>query len=342
MLVFASLEAFSTRAILIKRHGGQEIGGTSWGHKRDLRIIDVWTIDSIVAGHRSEKTAIDMGKGFNRARNKQAELAKKMAAATSQNKVAAPESDTTGNLENSNKEEDKGREDFEALLRTTKGAIPSGDDTESAYIAPIEAGNKTKRKKIMPQSPKKPKKSKQNTADAEVLTEAIFEAQRRHFESLINVSTSAPLGPIGAARLVPWVPPFLKKGLIVFVDPRSNSKDLRRAIGYHASSSLMPSSSDLDIAFVTADSLGETQAWLKRNEINLVGLEEELYILCDPGWAFMETYEIVGDSIDHRWSMAMLAFNTKGDLVRLDRDVDPSSCGELVASATKYLGACNQ
>ena len=55
----------------------------------------------------------------------------------------------------------------------------------------------------------------------------------------------------------------------------------------------------------------------------------------------MTTYEIVGDSVDHRWSMVMLAFNTKGDLVRMERDVEPSRCGEVVASVTKDLCTVN-
>lgn len=82
-------------------------------------------------------------------------------------------------------------------------------------------------------------------------------------------------------------------------------------------------------------------SWLKRNEIVLAGSnsEERLQILCDPGWSFMTTYEIVGDSIDRQWSMTMLAFDTKGDLIRLDRDVEPSRCGDLVASVMKDVGA---
>ena len=53
----------------------------------------------------------------------------------------------------------------------------------------------------------------------------------------------------------------------------------------------------------------------------------------------MTTYEIVGDAIDHRWSMVMLVFDTKGDLVRMERDVEPSRCGEVVAGAMEDLGA---
>jgi hypothetical protein len=243
-----------------------------------VSVAEAWVTDHL-ARRRSNTIVIDMGKGFNRARNKQAELAKKMAAAKSQNK-AASSSDTTqgipakkkkkGNCISTNAGESRNddavqerRDDFEILLRTTKGAIPSGDDTESAYIAPIQAGSKSKPKQTI--SPanhsKRPRKRKTiENKEEEEQHQRVVEARRSDFESLIDVGTSAPLGPIGAAKLVPWVPPFLKKGLIVLVDPRSNSKDLRRAMEYHASSSRPPSKDAVDTAFVTADSVGETKA----------------------------------------------------------------------------------
>ena len=238
-----------------------------------------------------------MGKGFNKARNKQAELAKKMAIAKSQNQAAPSTtsddkvtlSDEPKNTNNDkdiktqqtlkdttdNDKQQQRMKDFETLLRTTKGAMPTGNDSESAFIAPIQAGSNTKKKKkIIPQvnhnRPTKSKKKKdgKNKENVRNTQGAVIEAKRQHFESLIDATTSAPLGPIGAAKLVPWVPPFLKKGLIVFVDPRSNSKDLRRTMLFHASSSLVEISgndnidADVDVAFVTADSVGETQAWV--------------------------------------------------------------------------------
>lgn len=252
---------------------------------KDKLVADAWMINSLVR-IRLGTTRIDMGKGFNRARNKQAELAKKMAIAKSQNQKANNNSDTSTSVSKENKDgnpknqmemstddtQPKGsqqRDDFERLLRTTKGAIPSADDAESAYIAPIEAGSKTKQKKVLPQTPNRPRKTKKEHGkkgddekeSAALLATIRIEAQRRHFESLLDVTTKAPLGPIGAAALVPWVPPFLKKGLILLVDPRSNSKDLRRTMSYHSSSSLSPrDNNNVDICFVTADSVGETLA----------------------------------------------------------------------------------
>jgi hypothetical protein len=51
----------------------------------------------------------------------------------------------------------------------------------------------------------------------------------------------------------------------------------------------------------------------------------------------MTKYEVVGDTIDHRWSMAMLTFDSRGDLVRIQRDVKPSDCGRLLSETTKRL-----
>jgi len=307
----------------------------------------------------SSLTLLHMGKGFNKARNKQAELAKKMAIAKSQNSQKA-EGDGTNDVDagsNANNNDIDGsgsdandadrdqdrkmREEFEKLLQTTSGSMPIGDDAESAFIPPIQAGSKLK-KKIAPPKVAKPKKisAKQQQAQQEEKKLTQMQVQRRHFESLVDVETAAPLGAIGAAKLVPWVPPFLKTGLIVLVDPRSNSNDLRRAMKYQASSAAYKtneiSKSDknnnqaADVIFVTADSVGETKAWLKRNKMDVVAAATNaaplpsIRILTDPGMSFMTRYEIIGDTLDQRWSMTMLVFDTYGKIIRLVRDVEPS------------------
>ena len=308
-----------------------------------LFVVDIYPA---MARRRSmaSTSILHMGKGFNKARNKQADLAKKMAIAKEQNMATdfnVPSTSTDNNKkkkeedgDDSGGDERKRREDFETLLRTTKGALPSKDVTEPAYIAPMQAGSKTK--KIVPKEkpPKKKTLEQQQQEEKEkLLKQKVFhiEVQRLHFESLIDVETSAPLGVIGAAKLVPWVPPYLKNCLIVFVDPRSNSNDLRRTIKYHSSSS---SSDEGEVVFVTADSVGETRSWLKRNEIDLETSSStpKIRIFSDPGLSFMTSYDIIGDGIDHRWSMTMLVFDTNGDILQLERDVDPSRCNELVAS----------
>ena len=243
-----------------------------------------------LAERRSVMTSLRMGKGFNKARNKQAELVKKMALAKSQNKKEPSDGtnksngnknmDTTGRCggddddgEHTN-DEKKLRQDFEELLQSTKCAMPMGDDGGSAYIPPIQAGSKL-RKKIAPKrkqpSEKEMKVLQEQEREKERQKDKVYriEVQRLHFESLIDVETSAPLGAIGAAKLVPWVPPFVKIGLIVLADPRSNSNDLRKAMKYeHSSQSKLEADgsvvngnkNEIDVVFIAADSVGETNA----------------------------------------------------------------------------------
>lgn len=178
----------------------------------------------------------------------------------------------------------------------------------------------------------------------------------------MDVETAAPLGAIGAANLVPWVPPFLKTGLIVFVDPRSNSNDLRRAMKYQYSYSSLSSSSSsadktndnnknnkkisqvADVIFVTADSVGETKAWLKRNKMDVRAAVTtasplpSIRILADPEMSFMTSFKVIGDTLDQRWSMTMLVFDTYGNIMRLVRDVKPSICNQVVSEAIQDLG----
>mmetsp|Transcript_27775 Transcript_27775/g.58220 ORF Transcript_27775/g.58220 Transcript_27775/m.58220 type:complete len:376 (-) Transcript_27775:768-1895(-) len=325
----------------------------------------------------SAMTSLRMGKGFNKARNKQAELAKKMALAKFQNKKEPSDGMNKSN-ENKNMEttgrgggggggddggdthdERKLRQDFEKLLQSTKGAIPIGDDGGSAYISPIQAGSKLK-KKIAPKrkqpSEKEMKVLQEQQREKERQKDKVYriESQRLHFESLIDVETSAPLGAIGAAKLVPWVPPFVKIGLIVLADPRSNSNDLRKAMKYqHSSHSKLEADgngvnnnkNEIDVVFITADSVGETNAWLKRNDMDIsatskskpTGPTSKIRVCSDPRLSFMTSYEIIADDIEHRWSLTMLVFDTNGSILQSERDVDASNCNQLISKAIRDL-----
>ena len=81
-------------------------------------------------------------------------------------------------------------------------------------------------------------------------------AKRRHFEPLVSLETSQPLGAMGAAQLVPWVPPYLTSYLVVLADPRKQSGDLRQSIQYltaNLSSEILS-----QVIVVTADPTDET------------------------------------------------------------------------------------
>lgn len=189
---------------------------------------------------RPKAVSLLMGKGFNRAKNKQAELAKKLANARQQH-------DPTNDIKI------KQRELFDKLLTSTRGAIPTDMDTNSAFIAPIKAGQGAKKKIQKPQPKTKPSRpsSKEKKEDEKI-------AQRQFFEALLDMETSKVLGPIGAAQLVPWVPPYLTDCLVVFADPRANSGDLRQTLKYLISSlNNQPDKFSQQIAFITADSIPE-------------------------------------------------------------------------------------
>jgi hypothetical protein len=81
-------------------------------------------------------------------------------------------------------------------------------------------------------------------------------AQRRHFEKLIALESSQPLGAMEAAKLVPWVPPYIHNYLVVLADPRRQSSDLRQSIQYLTSSNLEPAVLSQVIA-ISADPVGD-------------------------------------------------------------------------------------
>jgi hypothetical protein len=205
--------------------------------------------------HRPTKTVLRMG-GFSKARSKQAELSKKAEAKTvipapdtnsleneeSSSSTTSPNKDNSNQNNNQNNNNNKDivgrvketqdRELFAKLLSTTRGAIPTDKDTDAAFILPMTAG-KTKAKIKQKPPPSLTKVEKPPSAkELQQKQDEAKTSQRVHFESLVDVVTSRPLGAIGAAQLVPWVPPYLTDCLIVLVDPRANSGDLRQALKY--------------------------------------------------------------------------------------------------------------
>eukprot|EP00980_Cylindrotheca_fusiformis_P028612 scaffold22620_cov131-Cylindrotheca_fusiformis.AAC.7 len=210
-----------------------------------------------------------MAKGFNKAQSKQAELAKKMELARKQKQHEDSTSDDkrspdTRSDPRATAPMDRDREVFQRLLDSTKGAIPTDTDTEAAFISQIKAGQKKVKRKKKPPAPN----DQQAKEDKDKKRRA---AQRIHFESLIDVQTSTELGSIGAAKLVPWVPPYLNDCLIVFADPRTNSAELRQSIKYVASKCSYAEDDSAEgktkkqsivdqVVFITADSVPEIQA----------------------------------------------------------------------------------
>lgn len=240
-----------------------------------------------------------MGKGFNRAKNKQAELARKL-------EVARKGKENGTQKENQpNEKTDDGngldRELFEKLLTTTKGAVPG-------------IGRERRKKDKKPKPPLKTKVEKDEW------NEKI--SQRSFFEDLIDLKTSQTLGPINAARLVPWVPPYLKDCLVVFTDPRHNSGGLRQTLKYMKSELEGRDSNEKynqQVVFVCTDNVQEMKSWLRRSNI-----EPTFPIFSDPEMKFLSAYGLIGSKdIQYQWSMSMLVFDTDGKKPKIFRDIDP-------------------
>lgn len=272
------------------------------------------------AASRRPLTPLFMGKGFNRAKNKQAELAKKMELARKgkENGEEVPKSEDVKDYQS------KDRALFEQLLTTTKGAIPTARDAESDAFSPIKVGYEKKKKVKKPKPPPQPKVEKK----AEKVP------QRSFFEDLIDIETGKTLGPIDAAKLVPWVPPYLTDCLVIFTDPRTNSGDLRQTFKYMTSTLEDQDNNEKfnqQVIFVCAESVQEMKSWLRRSNI-----ESSLRIFSDPEMKFLSAYEVVGgDDTDYRWSMSMLVFDTDGKKPKVIRDVDPSHASQMALKLMK-------
>jgi hypothetical protein len=89
-------------------------------------------------------------------------------------------------------------------------------------------------------------------------------AQRRHFEKLIALESSQPLGAMEAAKMVPWVPPYIHNYLVVLADPRKQSSDLRQSIQYLTSSNLEPAIPLSQVIVISADPVGEITRYVSK------------------------------------------------------------------------------
>ena len=197
--------------------------------------------------HREIDVSLSMAKGFQGAQRKQAEMLQKKKLAQQQKKqeevqdeAADDENDTTSQQ----------HAEFETLLQETRGALPSQKNQgDLSYLAPIQVGRGAKQKAAKKKAPVKTQpQPKQKEPDA----------YRVDFESLIAIETGAPLGPIGAAQLLPWIPPFTSSSgrLIILSDPRPQSTEFQKCIEYLSSSSNTNLQEMLQdsILFISADS----------------------------------------------------------------------------------------
>jgi len=276
----------------------------------------------------------------SRARNKQAELAQKLAQAKQQQQSSISEDATPKQLQQPPSEE------FAKLLNTTRSALPQRDhDDEQAFLPDIQAGQRDKPKVVKRAQPATPKPVPKAAAP-------VRQAQRVHFEALVPIyrnnggsTPQQPLGAMAAAQLCPWVPPFVTERLVVVCDPRPSSGDLRAAAQYllaaannneqHSTTNPKAIRNNNQVICIAADNAKQAQSWWRRipnsgsNDGASSSSSSPIRLFVDPDLEWMTAYKVVGND-NSRWSLTMIVFDSNGAIRRLGRNVDPSHVVQLV------------
>jgi hypothetical protein len=203
---------------------------------------------------------LEMGKGLNRARNKQADLLKKMElarqqkegdSATATTAAAAADHDapkSLSSLSNADIKKQNDQKRFEQLLREESSNVLSAY-SKDGYL-------------------NKEQEEEEITA-ARAGIERLFEgdpAPVQPFEELVSIKSENAIGKGGASRLVPWLRKNeARRGeyLIVLTDPRMKSPELRETVK-NASANL-PDNIKKRLIVINADSPAENRRYVVKN-----------------------------------------------------------------------------
>ena len=254
-----------------------------------------------------------MGKGLNKAKNKQADLAKKMALAKQQ-RDGADVSEPVNLVETPSRrlsdEEIKKRNDllrFEQLLNA--GGSTMGEYTGDNYL--------TKRQE------EEEINAARSGADLLFVGDP---APTLCFEELVSIRSEQPIGLGGASRMVPW----LRKNelrrneyLIIISDPRLKSPELRQTMKNLRTELSEDILSRLII--VNADSPSENRRWIKQNC--------ELDVFSDEKMEWMQAYTALGEK---RWSMTIFVVADER-IQKLVREVDALQATHAINSMVRSL-----
>lgn len=250
-------------------------------------------------------------------RNKQMDLAKKMAEAKRQKEAKEKGLDTTalvddkkgGNARLSDEEMKvlNDRKRFEELLNseaaTVNYSIGNGNyKTSSQEEEEINAFHRGV-DRIMEGDP----------------------AKEGPFYDIVNIHTGNALGKDGASRMLPWLNTNQKDYLVIITDPREKSTDLRSTVkGISAS---LPPDELSKLIVINADTPSENKRYLKKNDISNVN------VYCDEKREWMREYTVLGEN---RWSMSVLILADKR-VERLVRDVDLELAIPTIQNAIQSL-----
>ena len=314
------------------------------------------TITTATLRHRhattinNNKTRL-FGKGSFRGgvKNKQAALAQKMELAKKQQRQTGDNDDTpkndevvveTSDNDNSPKEDDAHAE-FAKLLAHSQPPPKSSSKDKGISFGPSAPGSNMAKYKSQQSTktlaPKKARDTQQPAAEEEDTSafplQQGSQARRRDFEPLVNVTTDQPLGPVRAASLVPWVPPFVVDFLVVVADPRPHSNEWRRSVDYVQSTFRGPQDTTGRIQFlaVTAaeEPTPETRAWMTRAHMND---HDMLAVVQDATSEWMTTY-----GCRDGWSLHILIIDNDGIIQVHQGGVDPAQVCSIVTDAVSSL-----
>ena len=258
-------------------------------------------------------TALLMGKGLNKAKNKQADLAKKMALAKQQRNgadVSEPVNLDESPSRRSSDAEIKKRNDrlrFEKLLNA--GGSVMGEYAGDNYLTKRQEEDEIN--------------AARSGADLLFVGDP---APTLCFEELVSIKSEQPIGSGGASRMVPW----LRKNelrrneyLIIISDPRLKSPELRQTMKNLRAELSEDILSRLIV--VNADSPSENRRWIKQNG--------ELDIFCDEKMEWMQAYTALGEK---RWSMTIFVVADER-IQKLAREVDAVQVTQAITSMVRSL-----
>lgn len=266
-------------------------------------------------------------------RNKQAELAKKLALAKEQNalKVGVDPS-SPDELERLSDKEMKERNDrlrFEELLQ--KQAASLNDISSDGYLnkqqeeAEIDAYRKLKLHLVF-----FPSKSMSNRFcfTSERGLDRIFEgdaAPIQPFEELVNIKSENAIGDTGVKRLVPWLKNTKSDYLIIICDPRVQSQELRETLSNIKSGLSQDMLSKMVV--INADTPAENRRWLKKSNL------DDLTVFSDEKREWMRSYTALGED---RWSMTLFIIADER-VQKIAREMESLSAVKVIQNAVNSM-----
>mmetsp|Transcript_1345 Transcript_1345/g.1765 ORF Transcript_1345/g.1765 Transcript_1345/m.1765 type:complete len:288 (+) Transcript_1345:188-1051(+) len=256
--------------------------------------------------HFQSSSALSMGKGLNKARNKQAALAKKMEIAKQKREGSLEDGEKK--LTDQEMKEKNDRLRFQEMLENTPaGANMNADD----YLS-----------------------QKQLEEDMEAYRsgeDRRFEgdpAPSEPFEELVSIKTQNAIGKSGASRLLPWLRKTSSNKsdyLVVVTDPRDKSEEFRKAIK-NLNGILSPSIKN-NLIYINADTPAENRRWMKKND--LMNIE----LFSDEKMEWMQAYTALGRK---RWSMTCFVLKDER-IERIIRDMNGFLADDNISNAVKSL-----